>query len=161
MTRLSLRCTLVVTAAVALASGGRSAPMRSTAAPSITLGSAWTRATSARAPVGAGYLVVRNTGATPDRLLSVATAAADAAQLHSIDFANGIMRMRPIAGGVVVPAHGEARFAPGGNHIMFIGLKRPFVAGAEVPATLRFARAGTIAVLFKVQAPGADHGTMR
>lgn len=161
MNRVFLRCTFGMAAAAALASGGLSTPPRPTVAPSITLVAPWTRATAARAPVGAGYLVIRNTSDTPDRLLSVATPAAADAQLHSMDFANGIMRMRPIAGGVAVPAHGEARFAPGGNHIMFIGLKRPFVAGTHLPATLRFARAGTMAVRFTVQPPGADRGGMR
>lgn len=161
MNRLFLRCTFGATAFAALAGGGLSAPARPIAAPSIALVAPWTRATSAHAPVGVGYLVIRNTGATPDRLLSIATPAADSAQLHSMDFADGIMRMRPIAGGVAVPAHGEARFAPGGNHIMFVGLKRPFVAGTAVPATLHFARAGALAVRFKVERPGADHGGMR
>lgn len=147
-------------ALVALASGSPPTLARSVAAPSITLVAPWTRATSARALVGAGYLVIRNAGGFPDRLLSIATPVADTAELHSMRFTNGVMRMRPIVGGVVVPAHGEARLAPGGDHVMFVGLKRPFVAGSVVPATLRFARAGTIAVRFKVERAGADNGGM-
>ncbi len=155
-----LRSTLGAVAIVALAGGGLSAPARPAAAP-ITLVGPWTRATSARAPVGAGYLVIRNAGAKPDRLLSITTPAADAAQFHSMEVVKGIMRMRPIAGGVVVPAHGEARFEPGANHIMFLGLKRPFFAGTVVPATLRFARAGALPVRFTVRAPDADNGGTR
>lgn len=156
----SRRTALGTIALVALASGSPIASARPVSAPSITLVAPWTRATSARAPMGAGYLVIRNAGGVADRLLSIATPVADSAQLHSMSVTNGIMRMRPIAGGVVVPAHGEARLAPGGDHIMFVGLKRPFVAGTEVPATLRFARAGTVAVRFKVERPGVDHGGM-
>lgn len=160
MTHLFRHCALGAIAAATLASGGISAPPRPAAAPAITLVAPWARPTSARAPVGAGYLIIRNTGDTPDRLLSVTTSAAADAHFHSMNVTNGIMRMRPITGGIVVPAHGTARFEPGGNHIMFIGLKRPFVLGDDVPVTLQFARAGTRAVRFKVRAPDARDGGM-
>ena len=68
---------------------------------------------------------------------------------------NGIMRMRPLPNGLEVSAGGEASLAPGGNHIMLIGLKAPLKEGDRVPATLRFARAGTLTIHFKVGAAGA------
>ena len=48
--------------------------------------------------------------------------------------------MRPVAGGLTIPAHGSVQLAPGGYHLMLIGPKRRFVVGNQVPATLRFAR---------------------
>jgi hypothetical protein len=41
--------------------------------------------------------------------------------------------------------------APTGNHLMFVGLKRPFKAGERIPAALGFEHAGTVNVDFVVQ----------
>ena len=47
---------------------------------------------------------------------------------------------------------------------MFIKLKAPFAEGGTVPATLKFEKAGEVAVQFKVQPashnPGMNHGGM-
>jgi hypothetical protein len=45
--------------------------------------------------------------------------------------------------------------APGGLHVMLIGLTRPLAAGERVPLTLRFERAGAVTVEAEVQAAGA------
>lgn len=129
---------------------------------SITAADAWSRATAPRASVGAGYVTIRNSGTQPDRLISATSPRAARVEIHTMSLDNGIMRMRQLSNGLEVPAGGEALLAPGGNHIMLIGLKAPLKEGERVPATLRFARAGTIKVHFKVAAagapgPGADH----
>ena len=51
--------------------------------------------------------------------------------------------------------------APGGNHLMLIGLTAPLVAGETVPLTFQFASAPTITVQAQVRQPtveGMDHG---
>ncbi len=123
----------------------------------------WTRATSPRASVGAGYLTILNSGAQADRLVSASSPRAAKVEIHTMSLEDGIMRMRPLPNGLEVPAGGEASLAPGGNHIMLIGLKAPLKEGERIPATLRFARAGTLKVHFTVAAagapgPNADHG---
>ena len=130
---------------------------------SITAADPWSRATAPRASVGAGYLTIRNDGAQPDRLIAASSPRAAKVEIHTMSLDNGIMRMRPLPNGLVVPAGGEALLAPGGNHIMLIGLKAPLKEGERVPATLRFARAGTLTVHFKVgpagaAGPEAEHG---
>jgi periplasmic copper chaperone A len=52
-----------------------------------------------------------------------------------------VMKMRPISG-VDIPAHKPVMLAPGGMHIMLIGLKSPLKAGQSFPLTLTFAKAG-------------------
>ncbi|HRO62250.1 copper chaperone PCu(A)C [Thermomonas sp.] len=117
---------------------------------------AWARATPAVAPVAAGYLVVINDGDTPDRLLRIDSGIARRIEMHRTANENGVMRMRPIEGGAVIPAHGRLEFAPGGNHLMLIGPVRPLVAGETFEATLVFERAGPRKVRFEVR--GMDGG---
>lgn len=130
---------------------------------SITVADAWSRATSPRAEIGAGFLTIRNAGGQPDRLLSATSPRAKRVEIHTMTLDDGVMRMRQLPDGLEIPAGGENALAPGGNHIMLIGLKAPLKAGERIPATLRFARAGTVKVNFVVGAAGAaapadEHG---
>lgn len=115
----------------------------------------WTRAVGAAAPTAAGYMIIRNTGAAPDRLVAAETPRAARVELHEMSVTDGIMRMRPIAGGIALPPGGEVRLAPGGLHLMLIGPQGGFEQGARVPVTLVFERAGRVAVELAVDAPGA------
>ncbi|MDN3562891.1 copper chaperone PCu(A)C [Paeniroseomonas aquatica] len=114
----------------------------------------WTRAVGAAAPTAAGYMVIRNTGAAPDRLVSAETPRAARIEMHEMSVTDGIMRMRPIAGGIPLPPGGEVRLAPGGLHLMLIGPQGGFEQGARVPVTLVFEHAGRITVELAVDAPG-------
>lgn len=113
------------------------------------------RVASPVSKTGAGYMTITNRGTVPDRLLSVATAQSNRADLHGTINQGGIMQMRSAAGGVPVPAGGEVRLAPGGLHVMFIGLKAPVPPGRMIRARLIFARAGTVDVAFKVETAAA------
>ena len=117
---------------------------------------AWARATPPMATVAAAYLVVINDGDTPDRLLRIDSGIAQRIEMHHTANENGVMRMRPIKGGAVIPAHGRLEFAPGGNHLMLIGPVRPLAAGESFEATLVFAHAGSRKVRFEVR--GMDGG---
>lgn len=55
------------------------------------------------APTGAAYMVLRNDGAEPDRLLGVRSPAAKAVELHGHEEEDGVLRMRPIEGGSSCP----------------------------------------------------------
>jgi copper(I)-binding protein len=72
--------------------------------------------------------------------------------------------MLPQEGSITIPAHGSARFEPGGPHLMLSGLKEPLTLGQAVPLMLTFEKAGTVAVELKVErrpvaAAHGDHGT--
>jgi copper(I)-binding protein len=94
-------------------------------------------------------LTLSNLGAAPDRLLGGATPVASQVEVHEMSMDGGVMRMRPVSGGLVIPAGGTVALKPGGYHIMLIGLKTPLTAGTMVPLTLRFEKAG----LVKLQVP--------
>jgi copper(I)-binding protein len=129
----------------------------------ISLEHVWARASAGSAAMGAAYLTVTDNG-TPDRLVGASTPAAASAQLHETINDNGVMKMRPVAAIVLDPGK-PVTLAPGGYHVMLMGLKNPLNAGDSFPLTLTFEHAQPIAVTVKVEAAGAsgtahDHGTM-
>jgi copper(I)-binding protein len=116
----------------------------------------WSRATPTGAKVAAGYLVIRNNGSTPDKLVSVTGEIAGMAEVHQMGVDdNGVMTMRPVEGGIVIPAGGKVVLSPDGYHIMFIGPKQPLVEGGKFPVSLTFTHAGTIGTFLHVLAIGA------
>lgn len=126
---------------------------------SIEIGDPWSRATPGGAKVAGGFLVLKNTGATADRLVSVTAPFAGKVQIHEMTLANGVMTMRPLEAGLEVPAGGTVTFKPGSYHIMFMDLKQPLKVGEVVDGTLTFEKAGSVQVQFKVQGIGAGAGS--
>jgi periplasmic copper chaperone A len=101
------------------------------------------------------YMDLINGGAKTDRLLGAACTCSARAELHEMSVAGGIMRMRPAQGGLEIRPAGEARLAPGGEHLMLMGLKQPLHAGEPVPLTLQFEHAGKVTVEALVKVPPA------
>jgi copper(I)-binding protein len=115
----------------------------------------WTRATPPGASVAGGYAAIRNRGAAPDKLVAASSPAADHVELHTMAMQGNVMRMQQVKA-FDVPAQGELALKPGGNHLMFIGLKEPFKEGAKVPVRLRFEKAGEVDIELSVGAMGAS-----
>ncbi len=124
--------------------------------------------TVATAMSGAGYMTITNTGSAPDRLLEV-RADFPRVTLHGTQAdAQGVTRMIPVEGIEIAPGE-TVTLAPGGMHVMFMGLDGdPFEEGERIPATLVFERAGEIEVEFWVEPreggmtghEGHDHGSL-
>ncbi len=133
------------------ACGGDAGPQR---ADGLVVEAPWSRAVPPLAPVAAGYMTLRNGAAVDDRLVEVRSEAAARVEIHEVRHEDGMARMRPLADGVPVAAGATVEFRPGGYHLMFITPGEQFVAGAQVPATLVFERAGEVAVEFEVRALG-------
>jgi periplasmic copper chaperone A len=98
---------------------------------------AWSRPAAAGG-TAAGYLTIRNHGKAEQVLVRVETPAAKRAEIHRSVSAGGVARMEPVAR-LAIPAGGEARLAPGGTHLMLVGLKTATRTGQRLPATLVFA----------------------
>ncbi|RUZ41237.1 copper chaperone PCu(A)C, partial [Mesorhizobium sp. M7A.F.Ca.US.003.02.1.1] len=90
----------------------------------LEIGHPWSRATPAGAKVAGGYFTITNKGSAPDRLVSISSDVSEKAELHEMGVKDGVMTMRPVAGGLEIPAGGKVTLAPGGYHLMFMGLKR-------------------------------------
>ena len=121
----------------------------------LVLSHAWARATPGGAEVGGGYLTIDNKGTAPDKLLGGSSPAAAEIEVHEMAMKNDVMTMRPVSGGLSIPPGQTITFAPGGYHIMMMGLKAPLKQGDRVPMTLQFEKAGNVDVTLDVQSIGA------
>ncbi|CDX20254.1 conserved exported hypothetical protein [Mesorhizobium sp. ORS 3324] len=117
----------------------------------LEIGHPWSRATPPGAKVAGGYFTVTNKGSSPDRLLSISTDISDTAGVHEMGVKDGVMTMRPVNGGLEIPAGGKVELKPGGYHVMFVGLKRQPKQGEKFPATLTFEKAGNVKIEFLVE----------
>ncbi len=118
----------------------------------------WAAATPPAAAVGAAYMVIVNTGRAPLRLIGASTPVAERVEIHTMSMEGGIMRMRPIAGGLLIPAGGQVKLAPGGMHAMLIGLKGRLIAEDFVALTLRFEGGLNVNVELYVEERAGGHG---
>lgn len=121
---------------------------------SIDIKDPWTRATPRGASVAAGYATLSNRGSTADRLVGASFAVASSVELHSMSMEDGVMRMRPVAGGVEIKPGETVELKPNGLHLMFLGLKQPLQQGQRMKGTLVFQTGGTADVEFVVQGMG-------
>ena len=121
---------------------------------SLQITGAWARATPKGAQVGGGYLTITNTGSAPDRLVS-GSSPAGKFELHEMSMSGGVAKMRELTNGLEIKPGETLELKPGGNHIMFVGLKQPLERGKRFIATLQFEKAGKLDVEFKVEPIGA------
>ena len=128
------------------------------AAGDLRISSVWARAMLPNQPAGGGYLTVANTGGEPDRLVGGSSPAAGRVEIHSMEVVDDVMTMRPVEGGLEIPAGGTVELKPGGLHLMFLEVSDPFEEGETVSVTLEFEKAGKVEVTFPVRsASGGGH----
>ncbi len=121
----------------------------------IRIENAWARETPEGALNGAVYLVIRNDGAGADRLVEIATPRATTAHLHETRTDEGMARMRGV-GTLDIPPHATVTLAPGGLHIMLMGLRQPLRPGETLPLRLRFLKAGEMELAVEIRALAAS-----
>ena len=137
---------------------GAAAPKAVTAG-DLSITSGWARAMLPGQPAGGGYLTVTNNGQTADKLVSAESPNAGKVEVHTMEVVNDVMVMRPVEGGLDIPAGATVELKPGGLHLMFMAVTEPFKEGGSVPVTLEFEKAGKVEVMLPVQAKqgGEDH----
>lgn len=125
----------------------------------VVVNQAWSRATPKGAKVAGGYITIENHGIAADRLLSASSPAAAKVEIHQMAVQDGIMTMRLLEEGLVIPPGATVTLAPGGDHIMFVGLNAEFEEGQRIPVSLNFQRSGKLDTTFDVGNVGAKgHG---
>ena len=108
------------------------------------------RESAKMAQSGAGYFDVTNTGSDADTLLAV-EADYPRVMMHSTVMDGDVAKMEHMMQVPLAPGE-TVSFAPGGHHVMFMGLgDNPFIAGDEIPATLVFEKAGRLDIIFMVE----------
>jgi copper(I)-binding protein len=107
------------------------------------------------AQMTAGYVTLKNAGPA-DKLVGASCDCADKVELHETMVMQGMAHMMatPV---VPVPAGGEVKFAPGGRHLMIVGLKAPLHPGDKAKMTLQFERAGKLTETFTVSGADVSH----
>ncbi|TGQ70958.1 MAG: copper chaperone PCu(A)C [Mesorhizobium sp.] len=150
---------IVVLALVLMLAGARTVLAHEFKVGDLEIEHPWSRATPAGAKVAGGYFTITNEGSAADRLLSISSDVSEKAELHEMGVKDGVMTMRPVVGGLEIPAGGKVALAPGGYHLMFMGLKRQPKQGEKFAATLTFEKAGTVTIEFAVEGMGEMGGT--
>jgi len=130
---------------------------RSTAAMSqLTIENAWVKA--ADSGMTAVFGEIRNTSSSSVTVISATTSASPEAGLHEMAMVAGTKQMRPKKGGFVIPAGTTHVLAPGGDHIMVMGMTKPIRPGDRIDVTLSLADGSTaaFAALGKASSAGKE-----
>lgn len=145
-------------AVLAACSGAPAEPAApsATAAESVQITDAWVKAVDGG--MTGGFGLVENTGSVEVTLLAAATQIAATVELHETVMGEGSgMVMQQKDGGFTIAAGGTVELAPGGNHIMFMGVAQPLQPGDEVVVTLTFSDGSALEHDFTVKEfAGAD-----
>jgi copper(I)-binding protein len=78
-----------------------------------------------------------NVGPEEVRLVNVESEAFKNIEVHEMATVDGLMEMREVTD-LVIPAHGQIHFEPGGKHLMLMGPQKQLTAGQKVDMTLTF-----------------------
>jgi copper(I)-binding protein len=116
----------------------------------LTVKSAWARATPPGVTMGVVYFRLENGGSKSDRLLKLKTSVAASASVHRTEIIDDVARMREVAALHIAPGE-EIEFAPGGYHVMLMGLKKPLVPARTFVLELVFEVAGPRRVVVTVR----------
>ncbi|MEC4722248.1 copper chaperone PCu(A)C [Noviherbaspirillum sp. CPCC 100848] len=111
------------------------ASVTSSAFADVSVTDAWARATVPGQPVGAVYMKVSSSNAV--RLVDIQTEVAKDVQVHTMHHHDGVMKMRE-HGELAIQAGQTVELAPGGLHLMLLGLKKPLSAGENLTVKLTF-----------------------
>ena len=153
MTRIALTIATVVAAWVVLPAQAKDIHLGS-----LKISAPWARATPKGASVGGGYMKITNNGTAPDRLIGGSTDISRSFEVHEMTMDGGVMKMRPVAGGLEIKPGETVTLDPSGYHVMLVDLKKQLMRGERFKATLEFAKAGKVDVDFAVEGIGAQTG---
>jgi periplasmic copper chaperone A len=104
-------------------------------AQSVEVKDAWVRGTVPAQKATGAFMEIN--GIQAARLVSADSPVAAAVELHTMSMQNGVMKMTQVEG-IDVPAGKTVKLAPGGYHVMFMGLKQQMKPGERVPLKLTF-----------------------
>ena len=116
----------------------------------LVLSDSWVRALPPGQPNTAAYLTAANPGATTVTIVGASAAVADKAEIHTTRQIDGMQRMEQLAQVQVAPGQSLV-LAPGGTHLMLLGLSRMPAPGDEVRLCLLLAGDGEVCTIAPVR----------
>jgi copper(I)-binding protein len=108
-------------------------------AQTVEIKDAWIRGTVAGQKASGAFMSL--TSRAPARLVAAASPVAGVVEIHNMKMEGNVMKMFAVDG-IDLPANRTVKLAPGGYHVMLMGLKRTLKAGDRVPLKLTFELAG-------------------
>jgi len=127
-------------------------PLSAIAEDAVRIIDPWARASVLASRPGAAYLTMES--ARDDWLLAVESPVADRVMIHATKTDGEVNRMVHLDA-LDLPAGERVVLAPGGTHLMLMGLTEGLTEGSRFPVTLQFERAGEITVSVPVLGIGA------
>ena len=119
------------------------------AATGIEISNAWIRP-ALKDGNGAVYFLLQNHSAGRDELTGASSKAAQAVEMHESSMEGDVMQMQQVTS-IPIPGKASIEFAPGGLHIMLIGLNEDLQVGDEIQVTLHFTEHEDILLTVPVQ----------
>ncbi|QMT32122.1 copper chaperone PCu(A)C [Alysiella filiformis] len=125
----------------------------------VAVRDAFARPTVAGIQQGGAFMQLTNTDPTDHVLIgaSVSKKVAAYTELHTHINENGVMKMRQVKDGIVLPAGQTVALQAGGYHIMFFDLKQPLTAGQSFNLKLKFKNGQSKNVKVQVKKMGDTH----
>ena len=119
----------------------------------ILVSHAWVRAMPPSTKNTAAYMTIENQTGGELVLQSASTAAARVVELHKMEQAGNIMKMKQVDV-LRIPAGSHLVLEPHSFHLMVIDLLKPLVEGETIPIVLNFAGGSHVTVNAVIRKPG-------
>jgi len=114
-----------------------------TPAPVISIESATAKPSMDMPTAGGMFMLIKNTGNAPDRLLSGKSSACGSIEFHEmVKKSDGTMGMNLLDKPLEIAAGGQLELKSGSTHIMCIMKNEQFKPGAKIDLTLVFEKSG-------------------
>ena len=121
--------------------------------PAIAIDGAWVRALPPTRSNTAAYMVIENSGGAAVTIVGASSDLAERVEIHTTREVDGLQRMVQLEQLELAPGQ-RLELAPGGTHLMLLGLEQMPVAGQQVPLCLQPAAGEEVCVSAEVRADG-------
>lgn len=161
---MNLKLMLMIALLVMMAAAcGRStdAEVASSTGPSFDISDAWLRAMPPGAGVAAGYVTLHNKSTKDMRVVSWRSPIAESVEVHEMKMEGGQMKMRQLEGALTIAPGQTIALAPGGFHLMFMGVKQSASVGSSVAVQLVMADGSTLDLSLPVRDSEPEHESRR
>ncbi|HVE71036.1 MAG TPA: copper chaperone PCu(A)C [Thermoanaerobaculia bacterium] len=91
---------------------------------------AWVRTPNPAVDVASAYMTLVSTANEPLSVVAVSSPLANIVEMHETKSVDGMMSMSKVSA-VRIPANGTTKLAPGGTHLMLVGLRKPLPRQTE------------------------------
>lgn len=122
----------------------------------IEITTSWARPTANTNTPGGVFFTITNHGSKAATLTGAKSNIAHMAHLHKTGTEGGMMTMDAVEA-VIIAAGESFTFAPGGHHIMLMGLTQKLTQGDIFDLSLIFEKAGEIVVAVPVTGMSGPH----